>query len=228
MKYILKNIDNIDNENKIEFEIFICNDISGNIYININESYYFLNIDSNDDLEWIYIENFNNLQSTHDEINYLSIKNTSEKYSLKDKIEKELNEKEKDIESEYMDENNKSNHKYYPENSTCIPDDENDDDEDKPNYYKFSKFGNENLLQYLDKSLTLSIFDTFIFNSSNELIQTITSYEESAYRVSIFSNQTIQLNIIGSKIKKYDMYYKIDIDDNINIICIKSDTKLIL
>lgn len=213
------------NNSDEKIEVLVCHDICGNIFLKYKESFYCLTINSTDDIEFVEFYNFKEIENpttNNSNLSYSKIINTFEKQSLKGKLIKELddqdyNEEEDEIENEghYI-----TKYKSYPEEKLYISDTttKNEinetnrlDDSDEP-FYKFSKFGDKVIMPCLKNSLDdLSIYDTFILNDNTScVLLTLQSQEKSNYRVSISTNGTFMLNIVGTKIKIYSLDYKIN------------------
>lgn len=250
---------NYDFKNNLvdSLECTFYHDINGNLFLKTNDKYFVLFISATDDIEWIELNNYQNLVEVNSTIKYSSIKNTYEKKSLKGKITKELEDDgENDDNVDETDEQiyYKNKYKAYPEEKLYIIQDETtngaiatdgtneideiDDIYDDMNnadadgmevYYKFSKFGDESVIKCLDRSLeVLANYDTFIMNDNTSyVLATLQASQKSEYRVSLFVTGKMLLNIVGSKIKWYDIYYKKN-DTDISIICENSNTKIVM
>lgn len=211
-------------------------DISGNIYLKLENTYYVLMISATDDIEWIEIEDYELLELADNEIKYSTIKNTYEKNSLKGKITKELEDENGNNEEEIEDDIYLQNkNKTYPEEKLYtidnIENNENQNDdylegEELSNYYRFSKFGNDSIIKCLDRTLSvLANYDTFVMNSNTSyILETFQAVEKSEYRVTLFIDGRILLNVVGTKLNTYNIFYKIN-NDKLEIICERIFTK---
>lgn len=237
----IKVSNNDDKTNKsLELECVFYHDINGNLFLKINDKYFVLFISSTDDIEWIELHDYNSLVKINTKIEYSEIKNTYEKHSLKGKITKELEEDnadEYDIDDDFDPDGQayyQNKYKAYPEEKLYTTQEEPVDDseiqniDDLESYYKFSKFGNDNVITCLDRSLeVLANYDTFIMNNNtSHVLTTMQASEKSEYRVSLFTTGKIVLNVVGSKIKCYELHYKLN-ENDITIVCNKINTKIV-
>lgn len=221
--------DKTNDESKLEIDF--CHDIYGNVFVKTKEKYYLMTISTTDDIEWIELNNYEDLEKVNNQIKYSNIKNTYEKKSLKGKIIKEIDENESD-EEEDENEYFKNKKKICPEDklyTTEIVDaNENDDLETNENLYKFSKFGDNSVLPCLDRALEVSSnYDTYVINGNTSyVLLTLISNENSGYRVSIFLNGKVVLNIVGTKFNTYELHY-IKNEENMSIVCNKINTNFV-
>lgn len=205
----------------------LYHDIDGNVYLKLDNAFFALFINTDDDIEFIEMTNYNSLPKVEQNISYSKIRNTYEKNSLKGKIIKELeetnyNEEEDEIENEgYYT----TKYKSYPEDKLFTVEDETtnndnhdgDDDlnEKYENYYKFSKTGDKDIISCLDRTLdVLANYDTFIINDGDlYVLGALQGIEKSPYRISFFTSGKITLNIVGTKIKLYDLEFQKNNDE---------------
>lgn len=230
-------LSNIDNSCLDKLICDICHDIDGNIYLRINKDdthiYYFLTIDSFNNLEWIHIEDYKKMKTVDKKIMYKTIQNSNTDNSLRkkaidelcnDNVEKDIDELEDTDAIEY-----KARYKYYPEDAYYYvenDDDGDDDNDDNKEKCYFSKY-KENILIFLNKTLDVSSnYDTFIFDDIHKtIVETIESYEKNNYRIVINIShklsskeiKNIELNIVGTCRKLFELKYTY-IDSNINIV----------
>lgn len=213
----------------------VLHDVDGNIILVVDDIYYFLTIDRNNCPEWIQINDVNNLPSTIDSIKYNKIKNIEEDKSLKHKIINEIDDKNNNDESydKHYDENNDAfKYKFYPEDKSYVVENvadnnDNNDDNEEDCYddftvqkFKFSKNGDDLILEQWDKTLDVSaIYDTFILDDNSRILTVIESDEKSMYRISFYKSGKLDVNLVGSNIKNYCIKYKIE-ENNISIICV--------
>lgn len=100
-------------------------------------------------------------------------------------------------------------------------------------YHSLSKFGQDSIICCLDRYVDVSAnYDTFIMNENTSyVLATLEADEKSEYRVSLFTNGVIALNVVGSKIIFYEICYRINNlmdSQNVIIVCIKTHTKPVL
>lgn len=235
MKITLRN----DTDNELKLECQFWHDICGNLYLKVLDKYFILMISGTDNIEFLEVLNYENLTKVENNLKYSKIKNTYEKNSLKGKIVKEMEEDDDDEIDEDGYYQNK--HKVYPEDklytSENTNEEQNDDDDEFENeecddyttYYKFSKFGENTVISCLDRSIDVPAnYDTFVINDNTSyVLTTLESNEKSPYRVSLFSNGKILLNVVGSKMNTYDLSY-VDDSGDITIKCNNVFTKLII
>jgi len=189
-------------------------DVQGNIILKMSDIYYFLDIDKNNELEFIEIENMDNLDFVNKNTKYKPIKNTYEKYSLREKAMDEI-EKEEGREEHFFDEEDnhdeeyKEKYKYYPEDKYyyVVDEDYNEDESDNGSEDEciYSKYkhddDNDDIISCFDKTLgTSSLYDTLIFDKTNKLIlKTIESKNTNSYRITINTSGEFELNVVGDK-----------------------------
>ncbi len=239
MKNQIQNYNDKTNK-ELSLECIFYHDINGNLFLKIQNKYFVLFISSTDDIEWIELNDYDSLPQVNTNIKYLAIKNTYEKNSLKGKITKDL-EEENNNDDDDVDEDldgvtyYQNKYKSYPEDKLYVTQEETIDDnqeetiDDLECYYKFSKFGDESVITCLDRSLeVLANYDTFIMNNNTSyVLTTMQASEKSEYRVSLFTTGKMILNIVGSKLKCYDLYYTLS-ENNVIIICDNINTKIII
>lgn len=219
-------------------DVTVHHDVCGNIFLKFKNSFYCLSIDQHDNIEFVEFFNFTSLPNNNDKINYSKIINTFEKKSLKGKLIKELDEQEYDEEVDEIENEGHyiTKYKSYPEEKLYVSDNkqENDSNNESSNavklddeyieeyyepYYKFSKYGEKAIVTCLEKSLEdMAIYDTFILNDNTSYVYlTLQSEEKSNYRVSILTTGIFILNIVGSKIKTYELFYFVNNQNEIEI-----------
>lgn len=187
----------------------LYHDVDGNLYININNNninneYYYLRIDKNDDLIFEHIECFDNLIEVNakDIINYNTIKQNQNPFSLENFVSRKIEENE-DKEDNNSDDGAQN---YYPEEKYYYIDENNSNNnsDSEESEYKFSKFGDE-IIKCLDRSLdSPSEYDIFILDTSTmKVLFTSESNQKNPYRVTINLSNIFELNIVGSKVKSY-------------------------
>jgi len=193
----------IFNSDTKHLEGILYYDVQGNIILKMSDTYYFLDIDKNNELEFVEIENMDNLDPVNKNTKYKPIKNTYEKYSLREKAMDEI-EKEEGREEHFFDEEDnhdeeyKEKYKYYPEDK----DESDDGSEDKCIYSKYRhEDDNDDIISCFDRTLgTSSLYDTLIFDKTNKLIlKTIESKNSNSYRITINTSGEFELNVVGDK-----------------------------
>jgi hypothetical protein len=215
MKLTIKHI-----SDTITIDSTLYHDIHGNLYLKIEDKYFVLLISVNDDLEWIEINDYNSLVKVNAKIEYTQIKNTYEKNSLKGKIVKDLEDENYDEDEDEIENEGHFVNKYksYPEDklyTTEFKEDVNDDEDidiyDIP-MYNFSKFGDSSIIKCLDRTLNSpSNYDSFVMNGNTSyVLSALQSKEKSSYRVSVFVTGKILLNIVGSKLKAFDLQFDVN------------------
>lgn len=227
-------INNLNNNDRIE--VSVHHDICGNIFLKHNQSYYCLTINQNDDIEFTEFVNFKPDEKQSDKsnksnkfsLNYSNIINTYEKQSLKGKLIKELDDQNYDEDEDEIENEGRyiTKYKSYPEEKLYVTDKSNQSNQPNDNselndeyvdeyyepHYKFAKFGEKAMIPCLNDSLDdLAIYDTFVLNENTSCIHlTLQSEEKSSYRISILTNGTFILNIVGTKIKMFKLHYLIN------------------
>ena len=190
-------------------EIEIFHDIDGNILFQMlsTKEYYYLSISSSNDIELIKIENFDNMVDIENTIKYENIKNTSDGKSLRSKI---MNKIDEESEEEYSDEDveNEDYFKYYPEDKHYYVERDEGSDSDIEEYdskFLFSKCGDDTVLECLKKTLDAPAnYDTLVFDDVNKMtLATLECNDKSNYRVTLLTSGMAELNVVGSKIRRY-------------------------
>ncbi len=198
---------------KILNEITPIFDITGHFYMEYNNNVFELSVNNKNELEIYQIFNNDNFQFEVNEkanftignLNLLSNSNTLKskviREYIKDKSENPDEEYESDEEldtSTMEDINNKMT--YYPEDLE-IEENINIDEDFLEN--KFNFYGN------LNKSMLLfdpPCFETLVLGDLMQVIfRTSIKNNQPFYRITFYSNNTIDLNIIGTKIKSYSI-----------------------
>lgn len=200
-------------KNKNPIKSKLCCDTSGNIYLDINDNYYLMTIDKNDDLEF-YEVNKNNLEvlENTNELKYQKIID-SDVPTLKRKVlesmEKENNSEHDSDDDEDEYQNYKHKMKYLHEDKYFLVENElgeNDCENEKFDFYK--KDGSDNII-LMNKGISgFAIYDTYVRNECGDVFESIIFNNNNSYRVSFYKNlNTMELNIIGSIVKKYNLTY---------------------
>lgn len=183
------------NNNKLE----ILHDINGNIYITQE---YLLMIDNKNNLELLKI-NKNLLFDKNNNIKYNKIIKTDCIYGLKNKT---IDYIENNLDTDEINEdeqNDINNFIYYPEDKYYKTEDIDIIDDD--NCY-FDFFGTCNCS---DIKLDTALYDTIIINgglsSTNVLFRSKLINDLAIYRITIYTDGFIKLNIVGTKIITYKL-----------------------
>lgn len=182
-------------------------DINGNLYIND----YWVFINKDDDIDFLKI---NNLTFNIPEVNEGKTKKLSNQLlkakMIEDEIDTILNGGDG---NNFIDEEDQNNVQFYinnPEAKYVNYYDINNDDYNDSYYQLFGeyKLANNNFenanyeVFFIDSKLKTPIFYSQIVN------------DNPFYRISVFTNNTIQLNLIGTKIKTFNLSIE---NDNINV-----------
>lgn len=220
-------IKHINDSTTIDYTLY--HDIHGNLYLKTENKYFALLIGVNDDLEWIEINDYNSLVKVNAKIEYSQIKNTYEKNSLKGKIVQDLEDENYDEDEDEIENEGHfvTKYKSYPEDklyTTEFKEDVNEDedediDTDDIPMYNFSKFGDSSIIKCLDRTLNSpSNYDSFVMNGNTSyVLSALQSKEKSSYRVSVFVTGKILLNIVGSKLKEFDLQFDVNQENEMTI-----------
>ena len=184
-------------------------DLSDMIYIDVNSNLYIKNfwvyIDKDDNIDFFEINNLHELE-TKKYIN--KIKTQGLKGKL---IDEELDKIIGDGNNDFIDEDDENNVRHYIHNpeTKCIEyydsyyDDPDLNEEDKQPYFEIT--GNCNLID--NKEFGLSNYEVYYINENTNtpIFYTTVRRDNPMYRISIYTNNTIKLNIIGTKIKTFEI-----------------------
>ncbi|ATZ80916.1 hypothetical protein BMW23_0871 [Bodo saltans virus] len=207
-----------------------CNDINGNVFLNINENYYLLSIDNDNNLEFFGFdkEQFYILPDNM-KIKYEHLIETADE-PLKKKIldEVEIIEESDDDEETILEKNNM---KLLKEDAYYIKDEKNNVNDDLHDVdlhlnYDDTEFSfyvkNKKCFNFLQYTLsTPSIYDTYFRDKNKNVSSSIECEERNSYRISIYEDSTLlELNIIGDRIKKFYIVYNINDSFEYEIKCI--------
>jgi hypothetical protein len=212
-----------------------CYDVNGNVYIKINDNYYSMTIDKNDDIEFYLVNNNAFKQvSNHIKIKYHAIMETSGdtlKKKILDNIENN-DDCDNDMDDYYQ--NYKNIKAFQEEDKYFMPlDDENNENknnslDDFIDYdfetcdFKFYQKNSTKSMKMLDIGLeTPSIYDTYVRDHTQYVVLSMIFDGDNYYRISLFqenNNNLISLNIVGSKIRTYYLEYNINSDSEIDLI----------
>lgn len=185
-------------------EYIIYHDVNGNVYFFYNEIYYYLTINKDNDLELfeIDISKLDDLSESNNNIIYDKIINLDEETNtLKKRILEQIeNDDCSDNEEDYQ--NFKEKIKYFEEDKYFFS--KNGEDNENSNF-KFYKIEGDTSILSINKGFdVLSIYDTYIRDNNKNVIASITcNSDDNYYRVSIFKNDEITLNIIGNTTKNF-------------------------
>lgn len=200
---------------KISISEEICilyHDINGNIIMNMDDKYFSLDINSNDELELDEIVDINLLNKNKSINTYGKIHNTYENETLRSKIIDELEKDDSDNDSEIYDDlidgyNNRK--KCFPEEKYFNVENDNisiksNDSEDNTQFYRY---GNSDILKCFDKYFnSSSLYDTFIFDDENKfMLVSLKNNQYNSYRITITLSGKFILNIIGTTTKYFDL-----------------------
>jgi len=182
----------------------------GTIYKTVDGKTYFLIIDKNDDISWEEV-NVNVLEKIEDidkKITYSKISHVKKKNELHRKVIDMLvreNELEEDED-------------YYPESHYFRY-----EEADENNEYSYAKYNDSDFVKLFDYTFGVeSNYDTIIIDDKifgkteqnveqNEccknVIFALESMTDCSYRITIYTSGYIELNIIGSRVKRFNALY---------------------
>ena len=171
-------------------------DSFGMIYKRENDELFYLTIDKNDDISWDSFD-VSLLEKDKEYIKYSTI----EHLEKKDELQQKTIEQIKTVEDIKI----------------------NDDDDFYPEakYFKYNECGEDNeysIAKYEDDNIyikplgytfeDISLYDTIIINDKDKTIKVVFAMESMddtpSYRITFYTSGYITLNIIGSKIKKFN------------------------
>lgn len=235
-------INNTNKESDEKIEGILCHDNVGNVFLEISNSYYLLLINAENDIEFIEVCNFDNLPSNYEQsiphMNY-EISNTYDKNSLREKVIKDLEEHNSDDE---LDEDGYKVTKYknYPEDKLYITntkdiqrkdeyDDYDDYTEPKCIIACCKENNTTNILPLINKTLeNPPVYDFLVIDEeSKQVLKTLELDEKAGYRITIFTSYKIVLNIVGSKLKMYNILFSRE-NEIINIVMSLVSTNIII
>ena len=253
MKIKISNKNN-HNENKqdSEYEVIseqlenlegeFCHDLNGNVFLVINnnnkQNYYSLNIDKNDEIEFYQIdpEKLVNLDNSEKMIyeKIIDSEFTSLKKKTLDSIE---NDDNSDQEEDFQ--NYKQKIKYLNEDKYYYTNFKNENSDDENDKFNFNKKDNIDLILLIDKGIdVVANYDTYVRDKEKNVLLSLILNSGNAYRISFYNLDNndfiIELNIIGSTIKTYKIYFNNEINENsgnensengIKLICEKINQK---
>jgi hypothetical protein len=183
----------LNNKSNTAYEVFF--DWTGNVYLKSQktEKIYQIYVDTNNN---IILIDCNDMEFSACDIGFKQMKLTSEPSSLKGKIQKEDETKDKDV-------NKNDSHiediLYPEENEYYEDDDEIYSDDDLTDSFNFSKINSEINIYSTDEST--SIYDTFVYNGSYQYNSLIikTSYNGYSlpYRLLIYTSGEFIIKTIG-------------------------------
>lgn len=194
-------------------------DNNGNIFMKLKDTWYWLTIDKNNNLDFVEIDYdaLTPVASTHQLIKK-KIKHVYTTDSLKAKAKQNLFDEleEHDSDDDGGDEEYrmyKDNLKYYPEEKHYYfaPEEEIETEDLDEQIFYVSSLTDEPCIKKLDRQFdSMSLYDTFVIDSAkgnSNIIFTLESNEKSAYRITIHSTNLFILNIVGSAIKHYSLCF---------------------
>lgn len=208
----------------------LCHDINGNIYVNIENLYYLITINKDDDIELYNIDTAKLVELKNSKyLEYDKIVDsdfTSLKKKVMDKIEQdEDSDQEENYQNyrqkiKYLDEDKY----YYSEyKEKDISDGEIYDDE--KDVFKFYKKDDKTILLLNMGIDSPANYDTYIRENTKNVLVSLINNNTNAYRISFYKinnngRNLIELNIIGSTIKAYHLCYGYN-DNGIELKCYK-------
>jgi hypothetical protein len=208
----------------------LYHDTFGNVYLNIGDKYFAMTIDRFDNIEFYEIDKLKMVELPNSQnLKYDKIVDT-EVTSLKKKIFDDIGKNE-DSDKEEDFQNYKQKIKYLKEDGQYCKEEKeekiNESDDDNNEYFEFSKKENDNSILLLDKGFdTFAIYDTFVQDNMNNIVESFVFNNTNSYRVSFHKKEkTVELNIIGNVIKTYKLFYNYNDDDKIVIIVNNIDKK---
>ena len=193
--------------------LHLCCDPFGNVFLKNNDKVYYLSIDNNNNIEGICVD-YSNLHDVNIELKKHKINNTYGNNELRkkviEKIEKDQDELNKELDFSDDEENieYKNKYKYYPMNKYYyIENVENDDNEESwhdDDQIIFSQFD----IDYIEKINKIigspPIYDFIIFDDIKKLVLcSIENKEKNSYQITLLHDDTFELNIIGDSKKLY-------------------------
>ena len=178
------------------FTGILCHDIDGNLLLQVNEHYYYLNINNKNELEWIHIHDIKRFPKVNNKLQYNNIKNT---------FEENINNHENDSGSDIdIDENlqMKLKNKFLPEEKLYYIDNKFNTD------IMYSKLDSEKNLSFECLDWTLdspAIYDIIIFGDTENktVAYSIESKDRNHYKVSVSKSGEFTLNVTATNISKY-------------------------
>lgn len=222
-------INNINSEIIEKKEAIYYYDINGNIYLNIKNDYFYLDINNINNLEWIKILNLNNLINCDKKIKYdnlVSIKETDLKNKIIEEIEKEKDDDEiEDNENdEEYDNNYKTHFKMLPEDKKFFI--ENNMDEKQNLIIGKNKEDDSFEIDIFNKAMDTNANYDVLVADGDKILFSLISKDRNSYRIKLSKN-IIELNIIGSEIKTFEPYYDIQ-NNEIELIMKQCNQKCII
>jgi len=206
-------IDNVSSSSQIN--CILCHDKNGNVYLELNNVYYLLTISSNDEIEFYELNKFDE-EDLEPRLNPHQITNVYNKKTLK---EKALIKLEEDTKTDYSDDE-ETNISYFPENNFYKTNIEYDDECNEDLQFNISIYNDFKIFPQLNKSLdTFSLYDFLVMDDEHkQILKTLELSDENNYRITYLTKlNDFNLNIIGSMIKKFKIFYE-EKDGNILII----------
>lgn len=196
-------------------------DANGNVFLMIKNMYYWLTVDKYDKLEFVQID-YDSLSTADAKYKKQKIKHIETDSTLKARATQTLIEElEEEHESEEDDnEENllyKTNLKYYPENKFYYCDEGDVDvdlDSDDDRVFFVSDLSSEQYVKKLDRQFdSFSLYDTLVIDvtkGNSNVVFSLESNEKCAYRITINTNNVFILNVVGSSIKHFTLYFDDD------------------
>lgn len=211
-------VDKIGETNKID--LVVCYDNCGNIYFKHDDDYYFLLIGDNDTPVIQQSHNMKRLLGTAQKIKLEKLKNSNDEKSLKGKIINKLEKNKENEDEENYNSDSESeetevekNNRFFPEQKYYYHDEIEDDatDEDETEF-KFYSSGDTSVLEFLDLELNSPAnYNTLIMNPHTKIVEmSLESVETNSYILILYTTGQIDLNVIGSRRKSFNISYDIN------------------
>jgi hypothetical protein len=194
----------------------LCHDDTGNIFLKLKDTWYWLTINRDDNLDFVEIDYDALLPSITCQPTKKKIKHVHTTDSLKAKAKQNFMEEIEEHDSDDDDDDEyrlyKDNLKFYPEEKHYyFASDDLEIDELDDQVFYVSSLTDEPCVRKLDRQFDApSLYDTFVIDSAkgnSNIIFTLESNEKSAYRVTIHSTNLFVLNIVGSAVKHYSLCF---------------------
>jgi hypothetical protein len=207
-----------------------CNDINGNVFLRVDDSYFLLSIDADDNLEFFKFDKCHFfILPDNMKIKYDHLIETADE-PLKQKIIEEIGIDDKSDDDEETV-NEKNNMRYLKEDAYYLKQEKINNIDDKIDFCMNSNdvefafyIKNKKCFEFLSYTLdTTSIYDTYYRDKNKNVSSSIECEESNSYRISIYENtNNIELNVIGNCIKKFKIVFNINDTFEYEIKCIKS------
>lgn len=201
-----------------KLEVVVCYDNCGNIYFKHGNDYYFLMIGENDIPVIQQSHNMERLLGTAQAIKLEKLKNSNDEKSLKGKILNKLekNAEEEDEENYNSDSESENeteierNDRFFPEQKYYYHDEIEEDEIIYENEFKFYSSGDTGVLNFLDLELNSPAnYNTIVMNPYTKIVEmSLESIESNSYVLILYTTGKIDLNVIGSRRKSFNITYQ--------------------